>query len=124
MSPSPAPESSKPKSTTQAHKPPNVFSNDGSFLDRFKKNAAPPVDKEKEEREKALARKKAIEDRFKKRGKRPVASTSSIIDEDSSNKKIRKDEGEGELTEYQKEVRRLTGKSLKEQGYDMRPLLK
>jgi len=32
MSPSPAPESSKPKSTTQAHKPPNVFSKSVSWF--------------------------------------------------------------------------------------------
>ncbi|GAA5912251.1 uncharacterized protein JCM6883_003295 [Sporobolomyces salmoneus] len=129
MSASPAPESStsfvsKPKgpATTPA-KPANVFSNDGSFLERFKKSSVPPVDVEKQEREKALARKKAMEDRFKKRGKRP--STSTTTEEDGSSSKKQKSQGDdSELTAYQKEVKRLNASNLKDEGYEIRPLLK
>ncbi|GAA5978849.1 hypothetical protein JCM5350_004844 [Sporobolomyces pararoseus] len=128
MSASPVPESSssivsKPKGpATAPQKPSNVFSNDGSFLERFKKSTAPPVDLEKQEREKALARKKAMEDRFKKRGKRPAVATSN---EDSNNKKLKSENDDTNLTAYQKEVKRLNASSsLKDEGYEMRPLLK
>ncbi|GAA6010323.1 hypothetical protein JCM11491_006267 [Sporobolomyces phaffii] len=128
MSASPAPESStsivnKGKGpATAPTKPANVFSNDGSFLERFKKSTAPPVDLEKQEREKALARKKAIEERFRNRGKRPAASTASEAASPSSKKT--KTEGEEKLTAYQQEVRRLNSRSLKDEGYEMRPMLK
>ncbi|GAA5876273.1 hypothetical protein JCM16303_007078 [Sporobolomyces ruberrimus] len=127
MSASPAPESStsivnKPKGpSTALAKPANVFSNDGSFLERFKKSAAPPVDQEKQEREKALARKKAMEERFKKRGKRSAATTST---DESPNSKKPKTSGDENLTEYQKAVRDLNSRSLKDEGYEMRPMLK
>ncbi|GAA5929105.1 uncharacterized protein JCM15063_004052 [Sporobolomyces koalae] len=126
MSASPTPEAStpiasKPKGpATAPAKPANVFSNDGSFLERFKKSATTPVDQEKEEREKALARKKAMEDRFKRRGKRP--STADVDAE--SNKKSKAAEDDSTLTAYQKEVKRLASRSLKDEGYEMRPMLK
>ncbi|GAA6058908.1 hypothetical protein JCM10212_002860 [Sporobolomyces blumeae] len=128
MSASPAPESSKaPVAKTKApsappSKPANVFSNDGSFLERFKKGALTEAEKEKEEREKALARKKALEDRFKNRGKRRAPSTES----DSSTSKKKKDgeDGTSTLTAYQREVKRLESRSLKDEGYEMRPMLK
>ncbi|GAA5962449.1 hypothetical protein JCM3765_004300 [Sporobolomyces pararoseus] len=129
MSASPAPESStsivsKSKGpATAPQKPANVFSNDGSFLERFKKSTAPPVDLEKQEREKALARKKAMEDRFKKRGKRS-ATTASTDDASPNSKKQKSENDDANLTAYQKEVKRLNARSLKDEGYEMRPLLK
>ncbi|GAA5826483.1 hypothetical protein JCM11251_002390 [Rhodosporidiobolus azoricus] len=98
-------------------KPVNIFSSDGSFLERMKanQNISTP-DKEKEEREKALARKKAMENRFKKRGKRAAEST------EGGAAKKQKDDTVG-LTEYEKEVKRLEARTLKDDGY-MRPMLK
>ncbi|GAA5925983.1 hypothetical protein JCM10213_007338 [Rhodosporidiobolus nylandii] len=127
MSASPAPQSetssgapvvAASKKAPPPPKPVNVFTNDGSFLERMKANKnIPNADKEKEEREKALARKKAMEDRFKKRGKRTAEA-----DEGAAAKR-KKDEDAG-LTEYEKEVKRLESRTLKDSGYDMRPMLK
>ncbi|GAA5919960.1 hypothetical protein JCM1841_004395 [Sporobolomyces salmonicolor] len=114
---SPAPVVAASKKPAPPPKPTNIFSNDGSFLERFKKNNTPTGDQEKEQREKALAQKKALEDRFKKRGKRPAA-----VDDGAASKK-KKDDDSG-LTDYQKEVKRLEARSLKSEGYEMRPMLK
>ncbi|BGP16893.1 hypothetical protein JCM10213v2_004901 [Rhodosporidiobolus nylandii] len=119
MSASPAPQSetssgapvvAASKKAPPPPKPVNVFTNDGSFLERMKANKnIPNADKEKEEREKALAR--------KKRGKRTAEA-----DEGAAAKR-KKDEDAG-LTEYEKEVKRLESRTLKDSGYDMRPMLK
>ncbi|GAA5896409.1 hypothetical protein JCM6882_001006 [Rhodosporidiobolus microsporus] len=123
---SPAPEASSStgapvvaagKKAPPPPKPVNIFSSDGSFLERMKANKGiSTADTEKEEREKALARKKAMENRFKKRGKRTAEAT-----DDGANKK-KKDDMAG-LTEYEKEVKRLEARTLKDDGY-MRPMLK
>ncbi|BGP25255.1 hypothetical protein JCM10295v2_004178 [Rhodotorula toruloides] len=124
LSPSPASSASTPvvpakKPAEPPAKPRNLFSNDGSFLERFKKNTVPTADQEKKEREEILARKKALEERFKKRGKRHADSTANA----PAGKKKKKDDEEG-LTEYQKEVRRLEARTLKDEGYGARALLK
>lgn len=54
----------------------------------------------------------------KKRGKRHADSTA-----DAPTGKKKKDDEEG-LTEYQKEVRRLEARTLKDEGYGSRALLK
>ncbi|GAA5872935.1 hypothetical protein JCM8547_003268 [Rhodosporidiobolus lusitaniae] len=121
---SPTPEASSSSASVVAAKktappppkPVNIFSSDGSFLERMKANKGlTPAEKEKEEKDKAIARKKALEDRFKKRGKRPADSSA-----DPAAKK-KKDDG---LTEYEKEVKKLESRTLKDSGYDMRPMLK
>ncbi|BGP40779.1 hypothetical protein JCM10449v2_004744 [Rhodotorula kratochvilovae] len=100
-------------------KPQNLFTNDGSFLSKFKRNTLSPEEKEKKEREEAIARKKALEERFKRRGKRPATPAA----EDAPATKKAKDDDSGP-TEYEREVKRLSNSALKDDGYDMRPLLK
>ncbi|CAG8673328.1 6338_t:CDS:2 [Dentiscutata heterogama] len=56
----------------------NIFSNDGSFLDRFKKMKAEEDEKKKQLG--ALERKKAFEDRIKNRGKRKNQPTDEEPD--------------------------------------------
>ncbi|CAG8601245.1 9611_t:CDS:2 [Paraglomus occultum] len=53
----------------------NIFSNDGSFLERFKRMKA--EEDEKKKQLEALDRKKAFEDRIKNRGKRKLSATES-----------------------------------------------
>ncbi|TNY21012.1 hypothetical protein DMC30DRAFT_222610 [Rhodotorula diobovata] len=107
-----------PKKASQPPpKPQNIFSNDGSFLSKFKKPLS-PEEQEKKEREEAIARKKALDERIKKRGKRPLPSAEDAA---SASKKAKEDSEEG-LTEYQKEVKRLTARELKDNR--ARPLLK
>lgn len=59
----------------------------------------------------------------KKRGKR-AAPTNDAESGSPSVKKAKAQEDETALTAYQKEVKRLNASSLKDEGYDMRPLLK
>ncbi|GAA5971164.1 hypothetical protein JCM11641_004168 [Rhodosporidiobolus odoratus] len=113
-----APVAAAAKKALPPPKAVNIFTSDGSFLERMKATKTiSTADKEKEEREKALVRKKAMEDRFKKRGKRAAESA------DGSAAKKKKDDDSG-LTEYEKEVKRLESRTLKDSGYDMRPMLK
>ncbi|GAA5992385.1 hypothetical protein JCM10908_000456 [Rhodotorula pacifica] len=116
-----------------AAKPKNLFTNDGSFLERFKKNSVPTPDQEKKEREEALARKKALEERFKRRGKRPSSAASApnqngtASPDDTDSKRLRlstEHDNERRLTEYEKEVRKLESRHLKDQGSSLRPLMK
>ncbi|KAH7924516.1 hypothetical protein BV22DRAFT_1090721, partial [Leucogyrophana mollusca] len=102
-------------------KPTNVFTNDGSFLERFQRNKK--EEDEKKKQEEALARKRQFDDRFKRRGKRPPPdSCSSVtIPETPPAKKSKTDEP---LTDYQKEVRGYAGRSLKDAGTGVRPLVK
>ncbi|BGP56248.1 hypothetical protein JCM8202_001431 [Rhodotorula sphaerocarpa] len=168
-SPQPQPQSSLIQPPTKriepgpaaagGEKPKNLFSNDGSFLERFKKNAVPTADQEKREREEALARKKALEDRFKKRGKRssaasttaatagggggggslsPSADVRSASPSDPStshedHSKRRRTSGPNShggadsgraLTAYEREVRELESRTLKDEGAALRPLMK
>ena len=59
----------------------------------------------------------------KKRGKR-AAPTNDAESGSPSGKKAKAQDDETTLTAYQKEVKRLNASSLKDEGYDMRPLLK
>ncbi|KAM0749155.1 hypothetical protein T439DRAFT_327646 [Meredithblackwellia eburnea MCA 4105] len=96
-------------------KPVNVFSNDGSFLERFKKEKIEV--QEKNEQDKALARKKALDDRFKNRGKRPASSqTSSSATSDAKKPK---------LSAYEREVAELSRNAeLRDEGVGVRATLK
>ncbi|KAJ8582313.1 hypothetical protein M405DRAFT_572737 [Rhizopogon salebrosus TDB-379] len=55
-------------------KPVNVFSNDGSFPERFQRKKK---EENKQKAEEALARKRQFDERFRKRGKRRQPDTSS-----------------------------------------------
>ncbi|KAG8897270.1 hypothetical protein FRB99_008272 [Tulasnella sp. 403] len=107
----------KSQSTTKP-KPVNVFSNDGSFLERFQRTK-----KAKEERrrqEELLAKKRAFDERFKTRGKRKTddAPETDTADAVPPAKKPK------ELTQYEKEVKSYEGRSLKDNGIGIRPLVK
>ena len=66
-------------------------------------------------------RKKAADARFKNRGKRPAPVAGE--EGGSSTKRPAKDPDAG-LTPYQREVKRLESRSLKDEGYGTRPTLK
>ncbi|KAG1860174.1 hypothetical protein DFJ58DRAFT_279852 [Suillus subalutaceus] len=70
-------------------KPVNVFSNDGSFLERFQRSKKEEEDKRKAEE--ALARKRQFDDRFRKRGKRPQPDSSSTVTQGKPAKKVKVD---------------------------------
>ncbi|KAI6098193.1 hypothetical protein F5141DRAFT_1147172 [Pisolithus sp. B1] len=124
---------SLPSTTTKVPVPPkqkpvNVFSNDGSFLERFQRNKR-VEEEEKRKAELALARKRQFADRFKNRGKRhfPPPDTSSAVgttDEQENPAKKPKFDGTSLLTDYRKEVRKQDGKVLKDVGTGVRPLIK
>ncbi|KAG9009535.1 hypothetical protein FRB94_011952 [Tulasnella sp. JGI-2019a] len=99
-------------------KPVNVFSNDGSFLERFQRTKK--EEDEKKKQEEATARKRAFDDRFKNRGKRKAVSPSAEEPSDST-PPVKKAK---ELTQYEKEVKSYEGRSLKDQGIGIRPLVK
>ncbi|PSR70843.1 hypothetical protein PHLCEN_2v13284 [Hermanssonia centrifuga] len=121
---SPAPSTSSTVSTSKPNhsksKAANVFSNDGSFLERFQH-----LKKDEEERKKqeeTLTRKREFDSRFKKRGKRPppdTASSSTVTDNPSKKPRVDKP-----LTQYEKEVKTYAGRSLKDDGIGVRPLVK
>ncbi|KAI0683260.1 hypothetical protein BC835DRAFT_1296479 [Cytidiella melzeri] len=125
---SPAPSSSSSPSTATSKlpinlpksRPSNVFSNDGSFLERFqhlKKD-----EEEKKKQEETLARKREFDNRFKRRGKRPPPDTaSSTAVTENPAKKVKVDEA---MTKYQQEVQNYAGRSLKDDGIGVRPLVK
>ncbi|THH32416.1 hypothetical protein EUX98_g1772 [Antrodiella citrinella] len=116
------PPSSRPNNAA-AHaktKPTNVFSNDGSFLQRFqhlKKD-----EEEKKKQEEVLARKRQFDSRFKARGKRP--SPESADDEAVTESPAKKTKTDAPLTQYEKEVKSYAGRSLKDNGIGVRPLVK
>ncbi|KIK41182.1 hypothetical protein CY34DRAFT_221468 [Suillus luteus UH-Slu-Lm8-n1] len=70
-------------------KPVNVFSNDGSFLERFQRSKKDQEDKRKAEE--ALARQREFDDRFRKRGKRHQPDTSSTVTQGQPTKKVKVD---------------------------------
>ncbi|KAI0769088.1 hypothetical protein BD413DRAFT_614111 [Trametes elegans] len=123
---SPAPLSTSPpphKPNTHAHhkpKPVNVFSNDGSFLERFQR--IKKEEDEKKKQEEILRKKREFDSRFKTRGKRrsPDAPSSEAVTENPA-KKPKVDEP---LTSYQKELQNYAYKSLKDRGTGVRPLVK
>ncbi|KAI0647866.1 hypothetical protein C8Q79DRAFT_952337 [Trametes meyenii] len=121
---SPAPLSTSPPppkpNTHPKPKPVNVFSNDGSFLERFQR--LKKEEDEKKQQEEILKRKREFDSRFKSRGKRrsPDAPSSNDTTENPA-KKPKVDEP---LTQYQKEVQNYADKSLKDGGIGVRPLVK
>ncbi|KAH8922428.1 hypothetical protein BT69DRAFT_1282294 [Atractiella rhizophila] len=92
----------------------NVFTDDGSFLERFKKLREEQV--EKKQQDDALARKKAIDNRIKFRGKRKLQSM-----EESESKKFKVGEPENA---YLKEVKKMSERTLRDEGSGVRPLVK
>ncbi|KAI0819252.1 hypothetical protein BC628DRAFT_1049981 [Trametes gibbosa] len=115
---------STPPPKPNAHvksKPVNVFSNDGSFLERFQR--LKKEEDEKKQQEETLRKKREFDSRFKKRGKRrsPDAPSSNDATENPPAKKPKVDEP---LTPYQKELQNYADKSLKEHGTGVRPLVK
>ncbi|KAF8885673.1 hypothetical protein CPB84DRAFT_122963 [Gymnopilus junonius] len=127
------------KSKSPAVKPPNVFSNDGSFLDRIRRSMQEEDDKKKETE--ALERKKNFADRFKNRRKRPAhpqdpLSNSDVIPEEQENptKKLKLVDGKeisanaddkhaSAQAKYHKAVDSYPS-SLKDSGTGVRPLVK
>ncbi|TDL17739.1 hypothetical protein BD410DRAFT_539695 [Rickenella mellea] len=102
----------KPKAT-------NVFSDDGSFLERIQRSKMVEVESQKLKEE--SVKKISFEDRFRGKRRMPEDDESSTVNtEDPPSKKVRSD---GELTEYQKEVKSYSG-SLKDTGTGIRPLVK
>ncbi|PLW19859.1 hypothetical protein PCANC_05921 [Puccinia coronata f. sp. avenae] len=93
----------------------NVFTSDGSFLERFKKMKEEEVEKKKQED--ALARKQAYEQRIKNRGKRTA-------DPNDSSSTAKKGKTEEEDNAYLREVRKLQGHSLRDEGAGVRALVK
>ncbi|EMD40183.1 hypothetical protein CERSUDRAFT_71962 [Gelatoporia subvermispora B] len=119
-SPALSSSTSTPKPHHPKPKPTNIFSNDGSFLERFQRLKQDEEDKKKEEE--TLAKKRAFDERFKKRGKRPSpdpASSESATDSPAKKPKVEK-----EMTQYEKEVKNYTTPSLKDNGIGVRPLVK
>ncbi|KAG9121994.1 hypothetical protein FRC07_001803, partial [Ceratobasidium sp. 392] len=99
--------------TSKASKPVNVFSNDGSFLEQFKRSKQ--IESEKKQNDESAIKKRAFADRFKSRGKRlpPQEDISTEEDKGSTKAKV---ECEKELSQYEKEVKQYQGHSLKDDG--------
>ncbi|KAF0392008.1 hypothetical protein F8M41_010669 [Gigaspora margarita] len=102
----------------------NIFSNDGSFLDRFKKMKAEEDEKKKQLG--ALERKKAFEDRIKNRGKRKNQPT----DEEPDPKRVTLEDNERSETldpkanAYLKEMQKYSERLCKDDSGHVRPLVK
>ncbi|KAJ9117786.1 hypothetical protein QFC20_000065 [Naganishia adeliensis] len=86
----------------------------GQGSDDVKETNSKPEDK----KDQALAQKKAFDDRFKKRGKRPLPPRDAG-EEDTDNKKPKR-----ELTAYEKEVQKYESRILKDQGSGVRSVMK
>jgi len=112
------PSTSTSKASYKA-KPVNVFSNDGSFLERFQRGKQEEDDRRKAED--ALAKKRQFADRFKNRGKRPSPPDSSPAvtntdDVDPNPAKKPKLEDATSNSKYRHEVRDQTSRILKNTG--------
>ncbi|CCL98528.1 uncharacterized protein FIBRA_00527 [Fibroporia radiculosa] len=123
---SPAPSSATPPITKpnapSKPKPTNVFSNDGSFLERFQRIKKDEEETRKQEEILARYAKRNFDERFKKRGKRPpldASNSDSTIE--PSRKKRKTDEP---MTSYHNQVRNYADRSLKDDGIGVRPLVK
>ncbi|KAF8157959.1 hypothetical protein B0H34DRAFT_706932 [Crassisporium funariophilum] len=126
-----APGGGRVKSKSPPARPSNVFSNDGSFLDRIRRSMKEEDDKKKERE--ALLRKKNFEHRFKTRGKRPStpvdgpSCSESTPESDQPPRKKTKPSAQEEDTspqaQYQKDLASYTT-SLKGTGTGVRPLIK
>jgi len=97
-----------------------VFTNDGSFLERFQRNKK--EEEEKKQQEDTLARKRDFDARFKKRGKRPPPDSAGSITEE--NPQAKKPKFDKPMTEYEKEVKNYAGRNLKDDGMGVRALVK
>ncbi|KAG6376876.1 hypothetical protein JVT61DRAFT_902 [Boletus reticuloceps] len=120
------PSTSTSKSSSKP-KPVNVFSNDGSFLERFQRSKQEEEDKQKVEE--ALAKKKQFADRFKNRGKRPPDSPSTVTSIDLDPNPVKKPKlddvpPQASDSAYQKQVRDQQGRILRDTGTGVRPLVK
>ncbi|KAI5123143.1 hypothetical protein M0805_000846 [Coniferiporia weirii] len=123
--------SSSTSTSKSSHKPKptNVFSDDGSFLERFQRVKREDEDKKKRDQE--LESKRMFESRFRNRGKRRapsaeptlVDSSDSASASTSASSKKAKLETEKPLTAYEKEVKSYSD-SLKDNGMGIRPLVK
>ncbi|KAK0462047.1 uncharacterized protein EV420DRAFT_1528484 [Desarmillaria tabescens] len=105
----PIPPPPKPKPGV---KPVNVFSNDGSFLDRIRRSMK-EID-EKRKREEDLERKRNFDNRFRNRGKRPHPAADSTPADPPAKKQ--KSGNISVKTEYQKLVENYSGRNLKDDG--------
>ncbi|KPV77645.1 uncharacterized protein RHOBADRAFT_41640 [Rhodotorula graminis WP1] len=126
----PQPVVAPKKGSAPPPKPQNLFKNDGSFLSKFKKQLS-PEEQEKQDREAAIARitdtldrphrnlKKALDERIKNRGKRPLPAAADAAN--PSSKKPKADDAE--QTAYQAEVKRLSARELSDDRL-VKPLLK
>ncbi|KAH9936506.1 uncharacterized protein B0H18DRAFT_324561 [Fomitopsis serialis] len=121
-SPAPYLAASPPPAKPTAHpkpKPVNVFSNDGSFLERFQR--IKQDEEEKKKQEESLAKKRDFNERFKRRGKRRSSdATNSEPATEHTAKKLKVD---APINQYEKEVKSYTA-SLKDNGAGVRPLVK
>ncbi|KAI0754798.1 hypothetical protein C8Q80DRAFT_1141170 [Daedaleopsis nitida] len=117
LSTAPAPPKPNPHPKT---KPVNVFSNDGSFLERFQR--LKKEEDEKKKQEDTLAKKREFDSRFKNRGKRrsPDAPSSTTTTENPA----KKPKVEEPMNQYQKELQNYADRSLKDSGIGVRPLVK
>jgi hypothetical protein len=118
------------KSKSPPVKPANVFSDDGSFLDRIRRSIKEEDDKRKEKE--ALERKRQFANRFKNRGKRtaPTPDPTANDNQVHSNKKLKLSDDANYASEpsspqakYQKAIGSYS-ESLKENGTGIRPLVK
>jgi len=111
-----------PKPVPPKAKPTNVFSNDGSFLERFQRTKKEEDEKRKEQE--ALEKKRNFDNRFKNRGKRPLPDNthdSKPAPDDLPAKKIKPD---GTPTDYRRELKTVDGRSLKDSGTGVRSPVK
>ncbi|ESK86930.1 hypothetical protein Moror_3372 [Moniliophthora roreri MCA 2997] len=69
----------QPKPAPKAPKPVNVFSNDGSFLERVQRIKKEEGEKKNEEE---LQRKRNLDARFRNRGKRPLPDSAATTPSD------------------------------------------
>lgn len=114
------PNQSSSKSTPKAL---NVFTNDGSFLERFQRTKK--EEEEKKKSEDALARKRDFNNRFKNRGKRPPPDSSDDSTATAENTSVKRHKFDDKpLTDYEKQVKSYAGRSLKDNGIGVRPLVK
>jgi len=116
----PTQSSSKPSSFKSTPKAANVFTNDGSFLERFQRTKK--EEDEKKKSEDALMRKRDFDNRFKKRGKRPPPDSSDDSTALAENL-VKKHRLDKPLTDYEEQVKSY-GRSLKDNGIGVRPLVK
>ncbi|KAF8228792.1 hypothetical protein L208DRAFT_1403164 [Tricholoma matsutake] len=110
------------KSIPRKAKPTNVFSNDGSFLERFQRIRKEEEDKKKEQE--ALDKKRNFDNRFRNRGKRPPPNSTLNSEPALDDLPAKRMKPDGPPTDYQRELKTFDGRSLKSLGTGVRPLVK